>query len=199
MFKLICITNRGLCHGDFLTRLEEIARAGANGIILREKDLDPETYRTLARVFLDRCAPTGVPCILHSFADIAAELGADALHLPLPVLDGLDPELRQSFRELGASCHSVEDAIRAQDLGCTYVTAGHIFETDCKRGLPGRGIGFLKEVCQAVSIPVYAIGGLSAGRLAAVRDAGAAGACFMSGPMTCGDPADYFAALRRAL
>ena len=106
-----------------------------------------------------------------------------------------------SFATIDAtlSCHSVAEAVRAQTLGCTYVTAGHIFETDCKLGLPGRGLKFLTEVCQAVSIPVCAIGGISAENLAAVRDAGAAGACVMSGPMTCEDPVDYFAALRRVL
>ena len=199
MFKLLCVTSRSLCQGDFFIRLEEIARAGADGIILREKDLAPEAYRPLAREALDRCVPYGVPCVLHSFPAVAAELGADSLHLPLPVLEALDPEVPGRFRRLGASCHSAEDAVRAQALGCTYVTAGHIFETDCKRGLPGRGLEFLSRVCQAVSIPVYAIGGISSGNLAAVRDAGAAGACVMSGPMTCEDPADYFASLRRAL
>lgn len=199
MFKLFCVTSRSLCRKDFLSRLEEIARAGVDGILLREKDLSPAQYRILAEQALDCCASYGVPCVLHSFADVAAELEAEALHLPLPVLEKLEPKVRRRFHRLGASCHSVAEAVRAQTLGCTYVTAGHIFETDCKLGLPGRGLKFLTEVCQAVSIPVCAIGGISAENLAAVRDAGAAGACVMSGPMTCEDPVDYFAALRRVL
>ena len=114
-------------------------------------------------------------------------------------LTALDQGTRRAFPVLGASCHSVEDAVLARSLGCTYITAGHVFDTDCKRGLPGRGLDFLEQVCQAVSLPVYAIGGIDAGNLAAVRDAGAAGACFRSGPMLCADPADYFAQLRRSL
>ncbi len=199
MFKLFWVTDRTLCPGDFLSRLEAIAKARPDGIILREKDLAPEDYRALAEKALAVSARYDVPCILHTFAGAARDLGAHALHLPLPALTALDQGTRRAFPVLGASCHSVEDAVLARSLGCTYITAGHVFDTDCKRGLPGRGLDFLEQVCQAVSLPVYAIGGIAAGNLAAVRAAGAAGACFRSGPMLCADPADYFAQLRRSL
>ena len=72
-------------------------------------------------------------------------------------------------------------------LGCSYITAGHIFATDCKRGLPGRGPEFLAEVCRTVDIPVYGIGGISPENIREVRAAGAAGACLMSSLMTAED------------
>ena len=191
--RLICVTNRKLVRGDFLERLKEIARQRPAGILLREKDLTPEEYRKLAREVQSICKKAGVPCILHSFTGVAEELAADALHLPLPLLRKLPGEDRGRFRQLGASCHSVADAREAQSLGCTYITAGHIFDTDCKRGLPGRGLDFLREVCGAVTIPVYAIGGIEPKRMAEIFAAGAAGACVMSGPMVCGDVGTYFA------
>ncbi len=187
------MTNRKLVRGDFLERLEEIAWQRPAGILLREKDLAPEEYRKLARDVQSICEKAGVPCILHSFTGVAEELEADALHLPLPLLRKLPGEDRGRFRQLGASCHSVADAREAQSLGCTYITAGHIFDTDCKRGLPGRGLDFLREVCGAVTIPVYAIGGIEPKRMAEIFAAGAAGACVMSGPMVCGDVGTYFA------
>ena len=187
------MTNRKLVRGDFLERLKEIARQRPAGILLREKDLTPEEYRKLAREVQSICKKAGVPCILHSFTGVAEELEADALHLPLPLLRKLPGEDRGRFRQLGASCHSVADAREAQSLGCTYITAGHIFDTDCKRGLPGRGLDFLREVCRAVTIPVYAIGGIEPKRMAEIFAAGAAGACVMSGPMVCGDVGTYFA------
>ena len=187
------MTNRKLVRGDFLERLKEIARQRPAGILLREKDLAPEEYRKLAREVQSICEKAGVPCILHSFTGVAEELEADALHLPLPLLRKLPGEDRGRFRQLGASCHSVADAREAQSLGCTYITAGHIFDTDCKRGLPGRGLDFLREVCRAVTIPVYAIGGIEPKRMAEIFAAGAAGACVMSGPMVCGDVGTYFA------
>ena len=187
------MTNRKLVRGDFLERLKEIARQRPAGILLREKDLTPEEYRKLAREVQSICKKAGVPCILHSFTGVAEELEADALHLPLPLLRKLPGEDRGRFRQLGASCHSVADAREAQSLGCTYITAGHIFDTDCKRGLPGRGLDFLREVCGAVTIPVYAIGGIEPKRMAEIFAAGAAGACVMSGPMACEDVGTYFA------
>jgi thiamine-phosphate pyrophosphorylase len=87
------------------------------------------------------------------------------------------------FRVIGASCHSVEEALEAQQLGCTYITAGHVFATDCKKGLPPRGLDFLRAVCAAVDIPVYAIGGINSENLQDVMKCGAAGGCIMSGLM----------------
>ena len=85
----------------------------------------------------------------------------------------------------GASCHSVEDALCAYKLGCDYVTAGHVYITDCKKGLAPRGIDFLKKICDSVPIPVYGIGGidLESDKIDEVKQAGAKGACIMSGYM----------------
>ena len=74
-------------------------------------------------------------------------------------------------------------SILAERAGATYVTAGHIYATDCKKGLPGRGLDFLKKVCAAVQIPVYAIGGINEMNADACIEAGADGVCMMSGYM----------------
>ncbi len=163
MSDILCVTSRQLCREDFLARLERIAAARPAGIVLREKDLSPAAYRALAGQVLEICRRRGVPCILHAFPDIAEELGADGLHLPLPALRLLSPESRKRFRRLGASCHSAADAREAAALGCTYITAGHVFDTACKAGTPGRGLAFLREVCRAADIPVWAIGGIAPG------------------------------------
>ena len=97
---------------------------------------------------------------------------------------------KNHFEIIGASCHSLEEAKEAERLGCTYITAGHIFLTDCKKGLPGRGLTFLQNICENVSIPVYAIGGISNENINDVRQTGAAGACIMSGFMKCNNIAE---------
>ena len=196
MFELLCVTNRGLCRGNFLEQMERLAAAHPAGIILREKDLPPPEYRKLARAVMAVCTRYGVPCILHSFVEVARELGHASVHLPLPVLRSLSEAERAAFPILGASCHSAADAVEAEALGCSYITAGHVFDTACKAGTPGRGLDFLREVCASVLIPVYAIGGISAENVAAVRQAGAAGACVMSGAMTCRDPEAYFTTMK---
>jgi len=183
MFDIFCVTNRKLCQEDFLTRIERIAACHPAGMILREKDMTQEEYKELATAVMGICAQYGVKCILHSFPDVALCLQVDAIHLPLPLLRSMSKEQRARFKILGASCHSVEDALEAQALGCTYITAGHVFETDCKKGLPGRGVDFLRNVCATVDIPVYGIGGIDVENLHLVRDAGARGACLMSSLM----------------
>ena len=192
MSKLICVTSRTLCPSPFLPRLEAIARAGAGAILLREKDLTPEEYASLACPVLALCRQAGIPCILHNHPEAALTLGADALHLPMPALRGLDEAVRARFAQLGTSCHSLEEAREAQALGCTYITLGHIIPTGCKPGVPPRGVELLRQVCRAVPRPVYAIGGISPELFPAVLQAGAAGACVMSGPMTCPAVRAYF-------
>lgn len=175
-----------------MDRIEEIAKAKPAAVLLREKDLTEAEYRALAERVLAICGAEQVPCILHSYVNAAMELNAEALHAPLPILRQMTAGEKGAFRTLGASCHSVEEAMEAERLGCTYLTAGHIFETGCKKGVPGRGIEFLKEVCAAVAIPVWAIGGIHSGNIASVRAAGANAACVMSGPMGCGHVGNYF-------
>lgn len=193
MCDILCVTNRALCEEDFLTRLARVAKARPAAILLREKDLSPAEYAALAGEVLALCRRYGVPLILHTFWREALELGHPAVHLPLPVLRGLTARERGSFSVLGASCHSAEEAREAQALGCTYLTAGHVFPTACKPGLPPRGLPFLEEVCSAVSIPVWAIGGVTPARMPAVRAAGAAGGCIMGAFMTCREPGDLLA------
>lgn len=188
MSDLLFVTDRTLAGEHFLAQVEAVAKAGPRGILLREKDLSPEAYQALAAQVLAVCQKHQVPCILHSFPQAARALGVSALHLPLPGLRAMGGAEKRAFRTIGASCHSVEEALEAQALGASYLTAGHIFETTCKAGLPGRGLDFLSAVCAAVDLPVYAIGGITPETMPAVRRAGAAGACLRSALMTSPDP-----------
>ena len=156
---------------------------------------------SLAKNILDICKAYDVPCILHTYWKAALELGHDAIHLPLPLLRELSAKsqnylqsqnstISQSFHvtdfhKIGTSVHSVEDAMEAERLGAAYVTAGHIFTTDCKKGLPPRGLDFLKNVCDAVTIPVYGIGGIKFDphQWNNLKKQGACGGCIMSGMM----------------
>lgn len=67
--------------------------------------------------------------------------------------------------------------------GATQIILGTIFETECKKGLKGKGLEFVREICKACPVPEYAIGGINMERLPQVMDAGAAGGCMMSGFM----------------
>lgn len=177
---------------NFLKRIEQIAACHPKGIILREKDLQEEEYKKIAEQVMKLCKSYKVPCVLHFFTDAAIELGAEAIHLPMPILRYMDAEKKKKFQCIGASCHSIEEAKEAERLGCTYITAGHIFVTDCKKGVMPRGIDFLRQVCESVSVPVYAIGGIDHENILSVRKAGAKGACVMSGWMQCKDVESFW-------
>lgn len=189
-FKLVCVTARKLCGGDFIERLEKISE-NCDLIILREKDLTEEEYYSLGEKFLDSCGKGRAVPVLHCFWKKALELHHDKIHLSLKDFRE-NPVVREKFSLAGVSVHSLEEAKEAEKLGADYVTAGHIFETDCKKGLAGRGLEFLSEVSEGVSIPVYAIGGINAENMESVKEAGASGVCIMSGFMKADDFGESF-------
>lgn len=193
--KILVITNRKRFEweADFLKQIEKIAASKPFGIVLREKDLPVKEYSELARKVRDICRSAGASLIVHSHPEVARELGIPALHMPLDALEKMSSEERKEFRVLGASCHSVEDVLRAKAFGCDYVTAGHVYATDCKPGLPPRGADFLAEVCgPAAPMPVFALGGLTPARAPEVQRAGAAGFAMMSSAMDAENPAELF-------
>ncbi len=179
--QLLAVTNRTLCPDGLISQLTRVCAVQPHAVLLREKDLSPEVYASLALQAQAICSSWDVPLILHSFPHAARELGIPRLHLPLPLLRTLDS--RDCWEMLGTSCHSMEQMQEAVSLGATYITLGNIFETTCKPGLPGKGLELLREVCAQSPIPVYAIGGITLHNLPMVLDAGAAGGCMMSGFM----------------
>ena len=189
--KLIVITNRHLCQkedltkdyrADYFNQIEKVVGLHPNALILREKDLSTEEYRQYAQRVMKICARERVPFFIHSHVEVAKDLGCNAIHFSIPKLRE-NRKFLEYFQQISVSCHSLEDAIEAQESGATQLILGNIFETDCKKGLPGKGLEFLAEVASHVDIPVYAIGGINPDNLGAVMQYGAAGGCMMSGFM----------------
>lgn len=174
--KILCVTNRALCK-SLEEQVGRVCQAGIKRIILREKDLSEEEYTALAKRILAVCEENGAKLIIHNFPETARVLGVSTLHLPL---HKMTREIAEEFGAVGCSVHSVEEAKAAEEMGCSYITAGHIFATDCKKGVPPRGLEFLSEVCRSVNIPVYAIGGITPENMPLAFEAGAAGVCVMS-------------------
>lgn len=190
MFKIFCITDRKNCCEDFLTRIEKIAAAKPDRILLREKDLPADDYILLARQVLPICQAYHVPCSFYQPVDFHEDF-----HVSLATLEQFRL-IQNHCSMIGASIHSLADAAAAEKQQVNYMIAGHIFPTGCKPDLPPRGLDFLKAVCSSTAIPVYAIGGIQKENIAAVAECGAAGACIMSGFMTCHEPKQYLHALR---
>lgn len=194
---IYAITNRKLVFGDeeaYFKQIEKIAAAKPDGIILREKDMAPDDYAVYARRCRAICDAWGTPLILNHFWEIGEKLDIRRIHLSMAVFrqllgesgqfGGQSPDERadalKSWEQVGVSVHSREEAVYAEKSGANYLIAGHIFLTDCKKGIPARGLDFLKEICKAVQIPVFAIGGMNLEHGRAALAAGASGVCMMS-------------------
>lgn len=184
MFRnVIAVSNRKLCTRPFLEQIEIVCRHRPLALILREKDLSERKYGELGQEVKEICEKYQVTCIYHTFYKEAEKAGVRNIHLPLWKLEEWkEKDGKRNFNLIGASIHSVEEAKKAEKLGASYLTAGHIYETGCKPDLAPRGLEFLREVCQSVDIPVYAIGGihLEGHQFAEIQEAGAKGGCVMS-------------------
>lgn len=173
----IAITNRKLTD-DLLRQIEILQRSDFRYIILREKDLPIDEYISLARKVLD----ISDKIILHTFIDAALELNYFKIHLPFGLFkENLDKI--KDFEIKGVSVHSAEEAFYSQENKADYVTYSHIFATDCKKGLEPKGLKSLEKVCQRISIPVYALGGINEQNAQSCIDVGASGVCMMSQAM----------------
>jgi thiamine-phosphate diphosphorylase len=177
---LALITDRRLCERSSLE--EAVARAVAGGVSvvqLREKDLAVAELVPLADR-LRAITRDKALLIVNSHLDVALLCGADGVHLP-----ERGPSVAATRRLagdgliIGRSVHSVEEAVKAEEEGADYVQVGAIFPTRSHPGPPA-GPRLLESVAARVSIPIVAVGGITAGNVGQVIQAGARGAAVIS-------------------
>lgn len=195
MSMLFVITNSKSCKEDFLTRIKRIASANPDRIILREKHLSQDDLLKLAIKCKKICDKYSVAFSVNSSIEVARKVNAD-IHLPYKLFIKNSENIKD-FSTIGVSVHSVSEAKTAETLGASYLIAGHIFATDCKKGLEPRGLEYLSDISKAVKIPVLGIGGISLERLFPVLQTGAAGACVMSHFMNCDNPQNEVSAFKK--
>ena len=198
--KLNIITNRKLCENENLERqIEKIFSAYEKKIILknfeivtltlREKDLDKNEYLNLVEKIYPICKRYRIDLILHQNNDLNLDkkYKIGGIHLSFDNFKSLNKnikeELIRKYKKIGVSIHSVDEAKEVENLGATYVVAGHIFKTDCKKGLEPRGLNFIKELSFILTIPIFAIGGINEENSSLVLNSGAFGVCMMSSLM----------------
>ena len=198
--KLNIITNRKLCENENLEKqIKKIFSAYEKKIILknfeivaltlREKDLDKNKYLNLVKKIYPICKKYGIDLILHQNYDLNLDekYNIEGIHLSYEIFKSLNKNIREKlikkYKRIGVSIHSLEEAKDVENLGATYVVAGHIFETDCKKGLEPRGLNFIKELSSILTIPIFAIGGINEENSSLVLNSGAFGVCMMSSLM----------------
>ena len=195
--KLNIISNRKLCENENLEKqIKKIFSAYEKKIILknfdivaltlREKDLDKNEYLKLIEKIYPICQKYKINLILHQNYDLNLDdkYKIDGIHLSYNIFKSLNEnikaELIKKYKRIGVSIHSLDEAKEVESLGASYVVAGHIFETDCKKGLEPRGLKFIKDLSSALSIPIFAIGGIDEKNSLSVINNGAFSVCMMS-------------------
>lgn len=132
MYRKICVTNRALAERPFRT----VSVCACHKTVCDDpagKRPHGRGIRRTCRKSKKLCENTDTRLILHSFPDAAMHLGCTAIHMPLHRFTKMPEEQKQKFLVRGVSVHSVEDARLAEQCGATYLTAGHVFVTDCKK------------------------------------------------------------------
>ena len=180
-FILTAVTDSSLLPSgvSLRDRIEMLCRLGVRRIVLREKGMPLPEYEKIAEQFVDICRRNCVISVLSHHKETALRLDPDEFQLSIDEIRN-DPGIVKKVRRVCVSVHSKEEAIEAQSLGASSVTAGHIFATDCKKGIPERGLDFLKDVVDSVDIPVHAIGGIDLDVIDDLYHTGASGVCLMS-------------------
>ncbi len=172
---------------------EEIARlaveGGASVIQLRDKGRDKGEQFEVARRLMRICLMPDLRLIINDHVDVALAAGADGVHLgqkDLPV----QVVRRRLWRNgiIGCSANNVEEALRAQADGASYVSVGRLFPTASKQDTRPATLETLRAVKKAVSIPVAAIGGIAEDNIDAVLAAGADLVCVIAAVVAADDP-----------
>jgi len=187
---LLLVTDRHQARRPLAAIVAAALGAGCRWISVREKDLPEDEQIVLVRQLLPRTRAAGACLLVHGEASLARLAGADGVHLPA----GADPaaarKLLGSKILIGASIHTVREAEAIDPVVIDYVLAGPAFETASKPGYgPEIGRKGLSQIARAARVPVLAIGGINATRVAELIAAGAAGVAVMGGVMRAGDPA----------
>lgn len=162
-------------------------RGGATVIQLRDKRLPRRELLEVARGLKELCAGQGVLFIVNDYLDIALASDADGLHLgqdDLPVK--VARRLLAMDRLIGGSARTVEQAMTAESEGADYIAVGSIYPSPSKES-PVVGLERLRQIRQAVSLPLVAIGGITGGNAAEVIAAGAVSVAVISAVLLAPD------------
>ena len=190
-FSLYLVTDRKQTNGrPLLEVVEECLTAGVRAVQLREKDLTTRELFTLATELRELTRRYGAALLINDRIDVALALEADGVHLPG------DSFPAESARKIvgpgiliGASVHNAAEAKDAEAGGADFIVFGPIFDTPSKRPYgPPQGLDALHAVRQTVSLPLFAIGGITPGRVRAVKEAGADGVATISALLGAPDP-----------
>lgn len=200
--RLYAVTDRSwLKPGETLAEVvETLLKAGVTCVQLREKGAEDALILQEAWELKALCHRYGVPFLVNDRPDLAQAVGADGVHVGQE--DTGLTEARNLLGPnalLGGSAHTVEEALAAQAAGADYLGCGAVFGSGTKHNVSQMPLETLTAICQAVDIPVVAIGGVSLDNLPLLADTGIAGVAVISGLFAADDKTEAAQAFLRQL
>ena len=200
--RLYAVTDRSwLKPGETLAEVvETLLEAGVTCVQLREKGAEDAFILQEAQELKALCHRYGVPFLVNDRPDLAQAVGADGVHVGQE--DTGLTEARNLLGPnalLGGSAHTVEEALAAQAAGADYLGCGAVFGSGTKHNVTQMPLETLTAICQAVDIPVVAIGGVSLDNLPLLADTGIAGVAVISGLFAADDKTEAAQAFLRQL
>ncbi len=180
--ELYAVTDRHwLGNQTLFDQVKEALDGGATCIQLREKQLDDKTFLQEAIEIQKLCKQYQVPFIVNDNVEIAKDMHADGIHVGQSDMEALD--VRKALGNdviLGVSAQTVEQAKKAEAHGADYLGVGAVFPTGSKDDADDVSHETLKAICEAVSIPVIAIGGITQDNVKELAGSGIVGIAVIS-------------------
>ena len=179
---LYAVTDRSwLGEQTLAMQVEETLIGGTTFVQLREKNLDYALFSEEAKEMKALCGKYHVPFVINDNVEIAIESDADGVHIGQS--DKKISDVRAALGEdkiIGVSAQTVEQAILAQQEGADYLGVGAVFSTSTKLDADSVSFQTLKSICEAVNIPVIAIGGINENNILELSGTGIDGVAIIS-------------------
>ncbi len=179
---LYAVTDRSWLGGETLaSQVERAVKGGAAFVQLREKELDKEHFLEEAVEIRELCRKYQVPFVVNDDVEIALAADADGVHVGQSDMEAGDVRAKLGpDKIIGVSAQTVEQAVLAEERGADYLGVGAVFPTGSKADACEVSHETLRAICEAVDIPVIAIGGISADNLRELSGSGICGIAVIS-------------------
>lgn len=179
---LYAVTDRSWLGGETLaSQVERAVKGGAAFVQLREKELDKEHFLEEAVEIRELCRKFQVPFVVNDDVEIALAADADGVHVGQSDMEAGDVRAKLGpDKIIGVSAQTVEQAVLAEERGADYLGVGAVFLTGSKADACEVSHETLRAICEAVDIPVIAIGGISADNLRELSGSGICGIAVIS-------------------
>ncbi len=179
---LYAVTDRSYIGKKSLSqKVQEVIEGGATFIQLREKNLNQADLLLEAKEIQALCKKAHIPFVINDDVQLAKEIDADGVHVGQEDMEAASArELLGPDKIVGVSAQTVEQALLAEKMGADYLGVGAVFPTNSKDDAEDVSYETLKAICEAVSIPVIAIGGIHKDNVLQLKGSGIVGIAVIS-------------------